>query len=98
MFVSIFFSVVIDLHLNLEINSLASELESLNYEIINLEREKQNVEILYLEKYSIQNIDLLSKINSYTRLDIQQTNKYLKAPYKSKSNNGDEATVLGFSK
>ena len=51
MFISIFFSVVLNLHLNLEINSLASELESLNYEIINLEREKQSVEILYLEKY-----------------------------------------------
>ena len=98
MFISIFFSVVLNLHLNLEINSLASELESLNYEIINLEREKQSVEILYLEKYSIQNIDLLSKNDSYTRLDIQQTNKDLQAPYKSQSNNGDEVTVLGFGK
>tara|TARA_B100000902_G_C27321445_1_gene924888 strand:+ start:920 stop:1243 length:324 start_codon:yes stop_codon:yes gene_type:complete len=98
MFISVFFSVVLNLHLNLEINSLASELERLNYEIINLEREKQSVEILYLEKYSIQNIDLLSKNNAYTRLDIQQTNKDLKAPYKSKSNNDDGATILGFGK
>ena len=98
MFISIFFSVVFNLYLNLEINSLASELNKVNFEIIDLERKKQSVEILYIEKYSIQNIDLLSKNNSYTRLDIHQTNRDLEAPYRSKSSDSDSATILGFGK
>ena len=51
-----------------------------------------------LGRLILKNIDLLSKNNSYIRLDIQQTNKDLQAPYKSQSNNGDEVTVLGFGK
>ncbi len=98
MFIAIFFSVVFNLYLNLQINALSAELNKLNSEILNLEREKQSTEVLYLEKYSIQNIDLLSKDNSYTRLDIQQTNKDLVAPYKSRANSSDTATVLGFGK
>ena len=98
MFISIVFSVIFNLYLNLEINSISSEINKLNVAIIELEREKQATHILFIEKYSIQNIDLLSKDNSYTRLDIQQTNKNLVAPYKSKSENSETTTVLGFGK
>lgn len=98
MFFSIFFSVIFNLYLNLEINSISSEINKMNIEIIELEREKQATHVLYIEKYSIQNIDLLSKNNSYTRLDIQQTNKNLVAPYKSKVEINETTTVLGFSK
>ena len=98
MFVSIVFSVIFNLYLNLEINSISSEINKLNVEIIELEREKQATHVLFIEKYSIQNIDLLSKNNSYTRLDIYQTNKNLVAPYKSKSENSESTTVLGFGK
>ena len=98
MFVSIVFSVIFNLYLNLEINSISSEINKLNLEIIELEREKQARHVLFIEKYSIQNIDLLSKNNSYIRLDIHQTNKNLVAPYKSKSENSESTTVLGFGK
>ena len=98
MFISIVFSVIFNLYLNLEINSISSEINKLNVAIIELEREKQATHVLFIEKYSIQNIDLLSKDNSYTRLDIQQTNKNLVAPYKSKSENSETTTVLGFGK
>ena len=54
--------------------------------------------MLYIENYSIQNIDLLSKNNAYTRLDIQQTSRDLFAPYKSMSENREATTVLGFGK
>jgi hypothetical protein len=98
MFIAIFFSVVFSLYLNLEINSISSEINKLNIQIIELEREKQSTHMLFIEKYSIQNIDLLSKTNSYTRLDIQQTNRDLVAPYKSKSESNETVTVLGFGK
>lgn len=98
MFISIVLSVIFNLYLNLEINSISSEINKMNIEIIELERDKQINHVLFIEKYSIQNIDLLSKNNSYTRLDIQQTNKNLVAPYKSKEELNQTTTVLGFSK
>ena len=97
-FIAIVFSVIFNLYLNLEINSISSELNQLNLEIIELEREKQTSHVLYIENYSIQNIDLLSKNNAYTRLDIQQTSRDLFAPYKSMSENREATTVLGFGK
>ena len=97
-FIAIVFSVIFNLYLNLEINSISSELNQLNLKIIELEREKQTTHVLYIENYSIQNIDLLSKNNAYTRLDIQQTSRDLFAPYKSMSKNRDATTVLGFGK
>ena len=65
-FIAIVFSVIFNLYLNLEINSISSELNQLNLEIIELEREKQTTHVLYIENYSIQNIDLLSKNNEST--------------------------------
>ncbi|MDB2455725.1 hypothetical protein N9W48_00290 [Candidatus Actinomarina sp.] len=41
-FIAIVFSVIFNLYLNLEINSISSELNQLNLEIIELEREKTN--------------------------------------------------------
>jgi hypothetical protein len=97
-FIAIVLSVIFNLYLNLEINSISSDINKLNLEIIELEREKQTTHLLYIKNYSIQNIDLLSKNNSYTRLDIQQTSRDLVAPYKSNSENRETATILGFGK
>ena len=50
-FIAIVFSVIFNLYLNLEINSISSELNQLNLEIIELEREKQTTHVLYIENY-----------------------------------------------
>ena len=48
-------------------NEISNELSSINAEIVELERSRANINVEYIKKYSFENIENLSKLNSYVR-------------------------------
>ena len=63
-------------------NEISNELSSINTEIVELERSRANINVEYIKKYSFENIENLSKLNSYVRLRVNNLNLDLETPYK----------------
>ena len=79
-------------------NEISNELSSINNEILELERSKANINVEYIKKYSFENIENLSKLNSYVRLRVNNLNLDLQIPYKLNDIEEISPTVMGFSK
>jgi len=77
-----FLSVILNLLTNTQINILSSQLSNLNNEIIDLQIEKEVTYNLFQDKFSIKNIDELSKSFNFIRLDVFTIKSDLIAPYK----------------
>ena len=90
-----FLSVILNLLTNTQINILSSQLSNLNNEIIDLQIEKEVTYNLFQDKFSIKNIDELSKSFNFVRLDVYTINSNLIAPYKILETN-NEVEVLGY--
>ena len=75
-------SMVSNLYFNLKINNLSEELSSLKTELVELEVDKSNTRLMYIESFSTSNMELLSKSMDYRRLDIHNKNIDLVKPYK----------------
>lgn len=86
---------VSNLYFNLKINTLSEELSSLKTELVELEVDKSNTHLMYIESFSISNMELLSKSMNYRRLDIHNKNIDLVKPYKLEDVN-KPIVVLGF--
>ena len=71
-----------DLYFNFKINTLSQELSSLKTELVELEVDKSNTHLMYIESFSTSNMELLSKSMDYRRLDIHNKNIDLVKPYK----------------
>ena len=91
-------SVIFSLFINIKINEISNELSSVNYEIVELELTKASVNVEYIKKYSFENIENLSKLNSYVRLRVNNLNLDLETPYKLNDIEEMSPTVLGFSR
>ena len=79
-------------------NEISNELSSINYEIVELELTKASVNVEYIKKYSFENIENLSKLNSYVRLRVNNLNLDLETPYKLNDIEEMSPTVMGFSR
>ena len=79
-------------------NEISNELSSINNEILELERSRANINVEYIKKYSFENIENLSKLNSYVRLRVNNLNLDLQIPYKLNDIEEMSPTVMGFSK
>ena len=79
-------------------NEISNELSSINNEILELERSRANINVEYIKKYSFENIENLSKLNSYVRLRVNNLNLDLQIPYKLNNIEEISPTVMGFSK
>ena len=94
----IFFSLVVPLILNMKINEISNQIIEVNNEILILEREKNSIKLKHSDAFSIANIDKLSKINLYERLDVAQKINKLQIPYKLNNYEKEKVAVLGFGK
>ncbi len=72
---------VSNLYFNLKINNLSEQLSSLKTELVELEVDKSNAHLMYIESFSTSNMELLSKSMNYRRLDIHNKNINLR-PWK----------------
>ena len=79
-------------------NEISNELSSINNEIVELERSRANINVEYIKKYSFENIENLSKLNSYVRLRVNNLNLDLETPYKLNVFEEMSPTVMGFSR
>ena len=79
-------------------NEISNELSSINNEILELERSRANINVEYIKKYSFENIENLSKLNSYVRLRVNYLNQDLETPYKLNDIEEMSPTVMGFSR
>ena len=79
-------------------NEISNELSSINNEILELERSKANINVEYIKKYSFENIENLSKLNSYVRLRVNNLNLDLETPYKLNDIEKMSPTVMGFNR
>ena len=79
-------------------NEISNELSSINNEILELERSRANINVEYIKKYSFENIENLSKLNSYVRLRVNNLNLDLETPYKLNGIEEMSPIVMGFSK
>ena len=86
-----------NLYFNMKINVLSGELAEIKNDILQLEIEKSRVHLKHTEKFSIGNIEKLSKEINFKRLDIQKKNFDLVRPYKL-IENSNPIIVLGFRK
>ena len=86
-------SVLANLITNITINNLSDELSNLNSELIELEIQSDLTKYLYEEKYSIVNIDKISKDLNMRKLEVKVVNKNLTIPYKSHTNNEEPKTL-----
>ena len=86
---------VSNLYFNLKINTLSEELSSLKTELVDLEVDKSNTHLMYIESFSTSNMELLSKSMNYRRLDIHNKNIDLVKPYKLEDKD-KPIVVLGF--
>ena len=77
-------------------NEISNELSSINNEILELERSRANINVEYIKKYSFENIENLSKLNSYVRLRVNNLNLELQIPYKLHDIEEMSPTVMGF--
>ena len=94
----IFASLVVPLILNIKINEISNQIIEVNNEIINLERERNSIKLKHSDAFSIANIDKLSKVNLYERLDVAQKINKLQIPYKLNNHEKEKVAVLGFGK
>ena len=79
-------------------NEISNELSSINNEIVELERSRANINVVYIKKYSFENIENLSKLNSYVRLRVNNLNLDLETPYKLNDIEKMSPTVMGFNR
>ena len=79
-------------------NEISNELSSINAEIVELERSRANINVEYIKKYSFENIENLSKLNSYVRLRVNNLILDLQIPYKLYDIEEICPTVMGLSK
>ena len=80
--ISIFSSLIWNLYTNMKINELSTNLSVVNQDIIELEILKDQTFNLYQEKYSIENIEKISDLLNFKKLDVYTVNKNLSSPYK----------------
>ena len=83
--VSIFVSLVGNLYTNMKINEVSKNLTIVNKDIVELQIIKDQTFNLYQEKFSIQNIEKISALLNYEKLDVFIVNKNLSSPYKLNS-------------
>ncbi len=98
MYLVIFCLVSVPLLLNIKINELSNTIGKLNSEILILERDSAFLRIKHSETFSISNIERLSKLNSYIRLNVSQKINELEVPYKFNEISTEKIYILGFSK
>tara|TARA_B100000927_G_scaffold87494_1_gene70529 strand:- start:3644 stop:3967 length:324 start_codon:yes stop_codon:yes gene_type:complete len=83
--VSIFVSLVGNLYTNMKINEVSKNLTIVNKDIVELQIIKDQTFNLYQEQFSIQNIEKISALLNYEKLDVLIVNKNLSSPYKLNS-------------
>ncbi len=83
--VSIIVSLVGNLYTNMKINEVSKNLTIVNKDIIELQIVKDQTFNLYQEQFSIQNIERISALLNYEKLDVFIINKNLSSPYKLNS-------------
>tara|TARA_Y100000816_G_C25979853_1_gene511562 strand:+ start:328 stop:624 length:297 start_codon:yes stop_codon:yes gene_type:complete len=96
MYVLLATSVVFSLFINIKINELSKEISIINLEIRELERTRASKNDEYIKKYSFENIENLSKLNSYIRLNVKKLNLDLETPYKLNMEKDSNPTIMGF--
>ena len=94
----IFSSLVVPLILNIKINEISNKIIEVNNDILILERERNSIKLKHSDTFSIANIDKLSKLNLYERLDVAQKINKLQIPYKLNNREIEKVAVLGFGK
>ena len=92
--ISLFSSLVGNLYANMKINELSKNLSVINEDVIELQIRKDQTFNLYQEKFSIQNIENISKSLNFKKLDVYIINKNLSSPYKVDSEL-DQIEILG---
>ena len=92
--ISLFSSLVGNLYTNMKINELSKNLSVINEDVIELQIRKDQTFNLYQEKFSIQNIENISKSLNFKKLDVYIINKNLSSPYKVDSEL-DQIEILG---
>ena len=83
--ISIFVSLVGESYTNMKINEVSKNLSSVNKDIVELQIIKDQTFNLYQEQFSIQNIEKISALLNYEKLDVLIVNKNLSSPYKLNS-------------
>jgi hypothetical protein len=78
----------------MKINELSKNLSVINEDVIELQIRKDQTFNLYQEKFSIQNIENISKSLNFKKLDVYIINKNLSSPYKVDSEL-DQIEILG---
>lgn len=92
--ISLFSSLVGNLYTNMKINELSKNLSVINEDVVELKIRKDQTFNLYQEKFSIQNIENISKSLNFKKLDVYIINKNLSSPYKVDSEL-DQIEILG---
>ena len=92
--ISLFSSLVGNLYTNMKINELSKNLSVINEDVIESQIRKDQTFNLYQEKFSIQNIENISKSLNFKKLDVYIINKNLSSPYKVDSEL-DQIEILG---
>ena len=92
--ISLFSSLVGNLYTNMKINELSKNLSVINEDVIELQIRKDQTFNLYQEKFSIQNIENISKSLNFKKLDVYIINKNLSSPYNVDSEL-DQIEILG---
>lgn len=92
--ISLFSSLVGNLYANMKINELSKNLSVINEDVVELQIRKDQTFNLYQEKFSIQNIENISKSLNFKKLDVYIINKNLSSPYKVDSEL-DQIEILG---
>ena len=92
--ISLFSSLLGNLYTNMKINELSKNLSVINEDVIELQIRKDQTFNLYQEKFSIQNIENISKSLNFKKLDVYIINKNLSSPYKVDSDL-DQIEILG---
>jgi hypothetical protein len=78
----------------MKINELSKNLSVINEDVVELQIRKDQTFNLYQEKFSIQNIENISKSLNFKKLDVYIINKNLSSPYKVDSEL-DQIEILG---
>jgi uncharacterized coiled-coil DUF342 family protein len=78
----------------MKINELSKNLSVINEDVVELKIRKDQTFNLYQEKFSIQNIENISKSLNFKKLDVYIINKNLSSPYKVDSEL-DQIEILG---
>ena len=92
--ISLLSSLVGNLYTNMKINELSKNLSVINEDVVRLQIKKDQTFNLYQEKFSIQNIENISKSLNFKKLDVYIINKNLSSPYKVDSEL-DQIEILG---